>query len=215
MPLGMPRFWPPDLLACLASGLFSGSDFTDTTRIPRMVIRDAPVERFGSKHSVVGLGFAFGGASSSCFTGGYRMGSICIFSVRLSSSLSGESLSLELNGMSADSWCWVFCPLVFVSLSPLGSCHHRFCLRTSTDPSSLWLSLCFAFGHRRSLLVSAWPLCCGNLDGDSVCLYYYFLFIIICGSTRSRPLSSRLVPSDSSALLPLTGEASGILCLKL
>jgi hypothetical protein len=22
----------------------------------------------------------------------------------------------------ADSWCWVFCPLVFVTLSPLGSC---------------------------------------------------------------------------------------------
>jgi hypothetical protein len=30
-------------------------------------------------------------------------------------------LSLELNGMSADSWCWVFCPLVFVSLSPWGA----------------------------------------------------------------------------------------------
>jgi hypothetical protein len=77
-----------------------------------------------------------------------------------------------------------------------------FCLRTSTDPSSLWLSLCFAFGHRRSLLVSAWPLCCGNFDGDSVCLYLFIIIIIIiiiiCGSTRSRPLSSRLVPSDSS-----------------
>ena len=72
---GMPRFWPPDLLACLASGLFSGSDFTDTTRIPRMVIRDAPVERFGSKHSVVGLGFAFGGASFfQLFYGGLQNG---------------------------------------------------------------------------------------------------------------------------------------------
>ncbi len=30
-------------------------------------------------------------------------------------------LSLELNDMSADSWCWVFCPLVFVSLSPWGA----------------------------------------------------------------------------------------------
>ena len=142
------------------------------------------------------------------------MGSICIFSVRLSSSLSGESLSLELNGMSADSWCWVFCPLVFVSLFPLGSCHHRFCLRTSTDPSSLWLSLCFAFGHRRSLLVSAWPLCCGNLDGDSVCLYFFIFFLF--AARLSPGLSLRvwylLTPP---ALLPLTGESSGILCLKL
>jgi hypothetical protein len=30
-------------------------------------------------------------------------------------------LSLELNGMSADSWCWVSCPLVLVSLSPWGA----------------------------------------------------------------------------------------------
>jgi hypothetical protein len=87
-------------------------------------------------------------------------------------------------------WC--------VSLSPLGSCRPHFCLRPSTDSSTLWLSLCFAFGHRRSLLVSAWPLCCGNFDGDSVCLYLFIIIIIICGSTRSRPLSSRLVPSDSS-----------------
>ena len=59
-------------------------------------------------------------------------------------------------------WC--------VSLSPLGSCRPHFCLRPSTDSSTLWLSLCFAFGHRRSLLVSTWPLCCDNFDGDSVCL---------------------------------------------
>jgi hypothetical protein len=30
-------------------------------------------------------------------------------------------LSLELNGMSADSWCLVLCPLVFVPLSPWGA----------------------------------------------------------------------------------------------
>jgi hypothetical protein len=68
-------------------------------------------------------------------------------------------LSLELNVMSTDSWCWVFC---LVSLSPLGSCRPHFCLRTSTDSSNLWLSLrgsvsglslCKISGHRRTLFI--------------------------------------------------------------
>ncbi len=106
------------------------------------------------------------------------MGGICIFSVRLSSSLSGESLSLELNGMSADSWCWVFCPLVFVSLSPRElspSVYVR--ARTLVLSGSLFVLLLVI---ARSLLVSAWPLCCGNFDGDSVCLffiYYYYYYL--------------------------------------
>ena len=41
-------------------------------------------------------------------------------------------LSLELNGMSADSWCWAFCPLVFVSLPPWGFCVRKLS-KTSFD----------------------------------------------------------------------------------
>jgi hypothetical protein len=57
---------------------------------------------------------------------------------------------------------------------PLGRCHHHFCLRTNTGHSSLWLSLCFIFGHRRSLLVSAWLLCCVSFGGRP-CLSSSFL----------------------------------------
>ena len=77
-----------------------------------MVIRDAPVERFGSKHSVVGLGFAFGGASffHLCYRGlqngeylhWIRLFSLPRFSVCGYLHLSGESLFLgEENGDQA------------------------------------------------------------------------------------------------------------------
>jgi hypothetical protein len=60
-----------------------------------MVIRDAPVERFGSKHSVVGLGFAFGGASFfQLFYGGLQNGEYLHFQcAAIFISLWGESLS--------------------------------------------------------------------------------------------------------------------------
>ena len=68
-------------------------------------------------------------------------------------SFSGETMVIEyLVSLTLGIGCSV---LWCLFLYPLGSCRHHFCLRTSTGSSSLWLSFCFAFGHRRSLPVSA------------------------------------------------------------
>ena len=106
-------------------------------------------------------------------------------------------LSLELNGMSADSWCWVFCPLVFVSLSPRElspSVYVR--ARTLVLSGSLFVLLLviaevFLFQPGRFAAVISMETLFGVYY--YYCYYYYLRLDLVPAS-----LSSRLVPSDSS-----------------
>jgi hypothetical protein len=97
--------------------------------------------------------------------------------------------------MSADSWFWVFCSLVFVSLSPWGavaltSVYVR--ARTLVLSGSLFVSLLviaevFLFQPGRFAAV----ISMATLFVFTSCLLQSLF------AARSRPLSSRLVPSDS------------------
>jgi len=106
----------------------------------------------------------------------------------------GSMVYLDLYVMLKRSWT-IFTVYFFIFLNPTTSSwfvsvfvkfsHQRrftFVFQSLEHLSlSIWWSLwdlylsqfgglCFAFGPRRSFLVSAWPLCCGRFAGNSVCL---------------------------------------------
>ena len=104
-------------------------------------------------------------------------------------------LSLELNGMSADSWCWVFCPLVFVSLSPWGAV-----ALTSVDVRARTLVLSGSLYVSLLVIAEVFLFQPGRFAAViSMATLFVFISSLLQSlfAARSRPLSSRLVASDS------------------